>query len=231
MTGPDYTVDSSPRATNDGLRPPMEYARLSLPFEHESLLMSQHLGLQIIIRKSPLLAPILEHWNQIALPDAWLVAGAIAQTVWNHAFGLSPTHGISDIDVVYFDRDDLSEEAEAGHAARIGHLFFDLPVRVDVKNEARVHLWYEEKFGNPIEPYGSAEEAIATFPTTATAIGVRPSREGLEVSAPFGLADLMSLVVRANKAQITREIYERKAERWRAGWPGLKIESWDRQPG
>ncbi|MBZ7922339.1 nucleotidyltransferase family protein [Ensifer adhaerens] len=187
--------------------------------------------LRAIVLKSPLLSPILANWERIALPDGWLVAGAIAQTVWNHAFGLPPTHGISDIDIVYFDGDDLSEETEAGHAARIGDLFCDLPVRIDVKNEARIHLWYEEKFGTPIRPYVSTRAAIATFPTTATAIGIRPSRHGLEISAPFGLADLMSLVVRANRRQITSEIFEQKVERWRAVWPGLTVESWDRQPG
>lgn len=109
--------------------------------------------LQTIILKSPLLAPILDRWDRIALPDGWLAAGAIAQTVWNHAFDLPPTHGISDIDIVYFDGHDLSQEAEATHAKRIEGLFADLPVRIDVKNEARVHLWYEDKFGTPIRPY------------------------------------------------------------------------------
>lgn len=186
--------------------------------------------LQTIILKSPLLAPILDRWDRIALPDGWLAAGAIAQTVWNHAFDLPPTHGISDIDIVYFDGDDLSQEAEATHAKRIEGLFADLPVRIDVKNEARVHLWYEEKFGTPIRPYLSAEEAIATFPTTATAIGLRPSQGGLEICAPFGLEDLLAPIVRANKSQITRAIYERKVERWRALWPGLAIERWDVRP-
>ena len=195
--------------------------------------MSQHVDLQTIVRKSPLLSPILGNWNRVALPDAWLAAGAIAQTVWNHAFGMPPTHGINDIDIVYFDGADLSEVAEAAHATRIRNLFADLPVSIDVKNEARVHLWYKEKFGSPINPYGSVEEAIATFPTTATAVGIRPAADALDICAPFdfcapfGLGDLLAPIVRANRRQITREIYERKVNRWRALWPGLRIESWD----
>jgi len=189
--------------------------------------MSQRVDLQTIVRKSPLLSPILGNWNRIALPDAWLVAGAIAQTVWNHAFGMPPTHGINDIDIVYFDGADLSEDAEAAHATRIRNLFADLPVSIDVKNEARVHLWYEEKFGSPIKPYASIEEAIATFPTTATAVGIRPAGDGLDICATFGLGDLLAPIVRANSRQITREIYERKVNRWSAFWPGLRIEGWD----
>ncbi|WP_263491078.1 nucleotidyltransferase family protein, partial [Rhizobium sp. 3T7] len=87
--------------------------------------------LQSIVSESPLLSSILSNWDQIALPDSWLVAGAIAQTVWNHAFGFPPTHGITDIDIVYFDADNLSEAAEAEHSARIREAFSGLPVWVD----------------------------------------------------------------------------------------------------
>nr|WP_210316491.1 nucleotidyltransferase family protein [Rhizobium leguminosarum] len=173
------------------------------------------------------MSPLLERWHEIALPDAWLVAGAIAQTVWNHTFGLPLANGINDIDIVYFEANGLSEEAEADHAARIRTTFSDLPIWIDVKNEARVHLWYEAKFGYPIEPYTSTINAIATFPTTATAVGVRPHNGGLELCAPFGLSDLLGGVVRANKRQITREVYERKVDRWIKVWPELVVVSWE----
>ena len=180
-----------------------------------------------IIGSSPLLAEIIGCWPQIGLPDGCLVAGALAQTVWNQRFGLPVTHGIDDVDLVYFDADDLSEEAEADHAARIAALFRHLPVRLDVKNEARVHLWYERKFGYPIKPYRSVEEAIATFPTTASAVGVRPAGNGLDVIAPFGLADMQGGIVRPNKVQITPELYAAKVTRWLACWPGLTVVDWD----
>ena len=183
-------------------------------------------GLERIARSSPALAPVLHRWPEIGLPDAWLVAGAIAQSFWNDAFGYDPLHGLADLDLVYFDGSDLSEESEARQAARMQSLFAALPLRLDVKNEARVHLWYETKFGYPIRPYGSAADAIATFPTTATAIGLRPSGPKLEICAPFGLGDLQGLIVRPNKAQITRAIYEAKVNRWRRLWPGLTVIGW-----
>ncbi|MEF0938925.1 nucleotidyltransferase family protein [Rhizobium sp. BR 362] len=187
---------------------------------------NQFQQLQAVINESQLLSPLLQRWREIALPDAWLVAGAIAQTVWNHAFGFALANGINDIDIVYFDASDLSEDAEAKHAARIRTTFSDLPIWIDVKNEARVHLWYEAKFGYPIEPYISTADAIATFPTTATAVGVHPHDGGLELCAPFGLSDLLGGVVRANTRQITREVYERKVERWITVWPNLTVVSW-----
>jgi hypothetical protein len=92
--------------------------------------------LERVIRASPVLEPIIRRWAEVSLPDCWLVAGAIVQTVWNDAFGFDPRHGVKDADLVYFDAADLSEDTEAGHAARIETLFGDLGVHIDVKNEA-----------------------------------------------------------------------------------------------
>ncbi|WP_342630007.1 nucleotidyltransferase family protein [Nguyenibacter vanlangensis] len=188
---------------------------------------AQRAQLRSIALESPLLSSILERWEQIVLPDAWLVGGAIAQTVWNRTFGFPPTYGINDVDIVYFDADNLSEDAEALHSARIRAAFPDLPAWIDVKNQARVHHWYEAKFGYSISPYTSAGEAIATFPTTATTVGLRPGRTELELCAPYGLSDLLGSVVRPNKRQITREIYERKVERWTTSWIGLTVIGWN----
>jgi hypothetical protein len=179
-----------------------------------------------LLLASPILRPIFEQWSAISLPDCWLAAGAVAQTVWNAAFGFAPDRGLSDVDLVYFDATDLSEVAEARHADRVRNLFGDLAVRLDVKNEARVHIWYQSKFGYAISPYRSTAHAITTFPTTATAIGARPTPQGLIISAPFGLSDLFGLVVRPNKTQITRSIYEAKLARWRSIWPNLTIVDW-----
>jgi hypothetical protein len=179
---------------------------------------------------SPILAPIIQLWAEISLPDCWLVAGAIVQTVWNDAFGFDPRHGVKDADLVYFDAEDLSEDTEAGHAARISALFAGLGVHIDVKNEARVHLWYARNFGFEIAPYTSSYHAISTFPTTATAIGVQPSPNGPLIAAPFGVSDLFATIVRPNKALITRAIYEAKLARWRPLWPRLAVVDWEDEP-
>ena len=83
-------------------------------------------------------------------------------------------------------------------------------MKLDVKNQARVHVWYEQHFGYSIRPYQSLEEAINTWPTTATAVGIRRWNEEWKIYAPYGLNDLFGKIVRANKAQITQEIFEKK---------------------
>jgi hypothetical protein len=182
--------------------------------------------LRAVVSASPLLSHVLDRWPVIDLPDVWLSGSAISQTVWNAAGARAPAYGIADVDLVYFDYN-LGADCEQDHAERIAARFQDLPVRLDVKNQARVHLWYERKFGQSIRPYRSVREAIGTFPTTAAAVAIRPGREQIEIFAPFGLGDLLSLTVRPNKRQITRAIYEQKIERWRCFWPELAISSWD----
>ena len=86
---------------------------------------------------------------------------------------------------------------------------------------------YAEKFGKAQPPYVSTEDAITTFPTTATAIGVQPRPDRLHVFAPYGLSDLLGLVVRPNKKQITRSIYDAKVKKWLDRWPGLSVVDWD----
>lgn len=108
-------------------------------------------------------------------------------------------------------------------------LFSGCGVSIDVKNEARVHLWYSSKFGEQIMPYTSTWHAITTFPTTATAIGVQPAGSEFLIAAPFGLADLFDTIVRPNKVQITPAIYAAKLTRWRGLWPGLQIVDWPEQ--
>jgi hypothetical protein len=188
---------------------------------------SQETQLRAALSRSPIVATIVGRWREVGLPDGWLVAGCVAQTVWNDASGLPAGHGISDVDLVYFDGDDLSQETEAAHAARIRALFADLGLWIDVKNEARVHLWYAEKFGTVLAPYVSTEDAITTFPTTATAVGMQPRADGLHVFAPYGLSDLLGLIVRPNKKQITQAIYDAKVKKWQAKWSGLRVVPWD----
>lgn len=183
-------------------------------------------GLEAAITASPLVSAVLKRWEEVELPDGWLVAGAVVQTYWNHAFGYPPDYGIDDVDLVYFDAADLSEESEVAHTRRVESLFAGLDVRLDVKNEARVHLWYERKFGIEIAPYDDVASAIETFPTTVGSIGIRPNDQSIELFAPFGLEDLENLIVRPNKTLVSRAVYEAKVSRWRQHWPDVRYLPW-----
>lgn len=82
--------------------------------------------------------------------------------------------------------------------------------------------------GFPLD-YGinDIEDAINTWPTTATAIGMRIENNETKIYAPFGLHDLFRMVIRANKIQITKDIFEAKIAKWSAKWPSLTVIPWD----
>jgi len=182
--------------------------------------------LETVLRSNPVCAAILDGAGALGLPGWYLGAGAVAQTVWNTAHGRDPKADIADYDLVYFDGDDLSEDAELAAEQRACSAFGHFGERIDVTNEARVHLWYEAKFGVKLLPYTSAEAAILTWPTTATSIGVTRRENEFTVFAPFGTDDLRTLTVRPNKTLVTRQVYEAKVARWSAIWPGLTIIPW-----
>lgn len=162
----------------------------------------------------------------LALPGWYFGAGGVAQTVWNIRHGFEPAEGIKDYDLVYFDATDLSDESRRAVEQEVASRLSTFDVVVDVHNEARVHLWYEQRFGRRIDQYRSSEHAISTWPTTASCVGVRRDADGFVVCAPFGLSDLLGMVARPNKAIVSRDVYEEKVSRWAKRWPKLMVIPW-----
>ena len=149
--------------------------------------------------------------------------------MWNSLTGRPAGTGARDADLFYFD-DDTGWDAEDAVIRRGDGLFADLPVPVEIRNEARVHLWYGEKFGTSAPPpFRSAAEPIAGFAAVCCCVGVTVARDGrTAVHAPYGFDDLFGLVVRPNPASpAPRHLYEAKAGRWRAQWPELAVLPWE----
>ncbi|KKS15846.1 MAG: hypothetical protein UU71_C0013G0035 [Parcubacteria group bacterium GW2011_GWB1_41_6] len=186
--------------------------------------------LKEILENSENIKKILNRALSLQMPNWYLGAGCIAQTVWNSLHNFDSDTGINDFDLVYYDAEDISYESEDIYIRKSKELFKDISIPVEIRNQARVHLWYEKHFGLPIKQYKSVEEAIASWPTTSTTIGVKYNNNGeFVVCAPNGLNDLFEMIVRPNKVQITKEIYEGKVERWVKIWPKLKIISWEKE--
>jgi hypothetical protein len=171
------------------------------------------------------IALVLQNYKE---EDCYIGAGAIAQTVWNALTNRPYDYGIDDIDIAYYNPQNTEEKCENKVIEYLNQVLGACPLRLDVKNEARVHLWYRQKFGYDIKPYQSIESAIDTWPTTATSVGIRMlSDRCWEIYAPFGLDDLFDMKVVANIRQITEEIYNKKINKWVQKWPELNIYPWD----
>jgi hypothetical protein len=171
-------------------------------------------------------AQIVERLPQLDVPDAWLVSGCLFQTVWNCLAGKQPDADILDYDLFYFDDRDLSYEAEDAVIRRAAALFGDLGVDVQVRNQARVHLWYAGKFGIPCPPLRSSRDAIDHFLVAPSCLGLRQHAGAVEVYAPFGFTDLFSMTVRPNCRRDLPQVYYLKTRRWIEAWPGLTIIAW-----
>jgi len=172
---------------------------------------------------NPINRAIVERLPDLRVEDCWLVSGALFQSVWNNVTHRPPQHGIKDYDVFYFDTN-VSWEAEDGIIRRASTLFADLGAAVEVRNQARVHIWYQEKFGRSYPPLSSATEAIDRFLTANAMVGIRREAGTHAVYAPRGFADILSMTVRPNRTlNFHPDRYREKAERWRAHWPELTI--------
>lgn len=186
-------------------------------------------GEQLFLRHilaNPVNAEILRRAPQLGITDWWLTAGALFQTVWNVLDGRAPGAGIRDYDLFYFDPD-TSYEAEDAVIRRAGSLFADLAVQVEVRNEARVHLWYEEHFGTPAVPFTSTADAVDHFAAKTCCFAVTADDDGgLRTYAPFGYADLFSRKVVPNPVLAPAGVYAAKTARWAAEWPSLQIVPW-----
>jgi uncharacterized protein len=179
--------------------------------------------------KNPANLQLLQRLPQLGLNDDWLVAGSLFQTVWNLNAGRAPQAGIRDYDIFYFDASDLSEAAEAAINARASDLFADLGVTLELKNQARVHTWYEAHFGRPCPPLTSSRHGVDRFlmGSVCVAMRLRPGANDpydIELYAPNGVQDVCNGILTPNpKVQHQGDLFRRKCADYQSRWPGLTV--------
>lgn len=181
--------------------------------------------LRRIVREDPILWPALLAAREMDLPDWWIVAGAVYDTVWNVLAGRPAGHGIRDIDLFYFDPDTSWEAEDRVIRAAAGRFAATPPV--EIRNQARVHLWYADHFGHAIAPLRDCRDSIAGFAARTHAVGVRlTDGDAMEICAPFGLDDIFALRLVPNLRNPNRAPYTAKAARMKATWPEIEVVPW-----
>ena len=171
-------------------------------------------------RRNPGVATLLGRLPALDLPQCHLAAGCLFQTVWNLRGGEAPDRGIRDHDVLYWDPDTsfAAEDAAIRRAAALGA---ELGLALEVRNQARVHLWYERRFGAPCPALRSARDGVDRFLVAGTAVGIAAGTG--QVYAPYGLDDLAAGVLRVNPRHPRPALFRAKAEDYRARCPWLRI--------
>jgi hypothetical protein len=177
-----------------------------------------------IVRADPGLMHVLTTVRGLGLNDWRVFSGAVYQSVWNAVTGRPAGYGRKDFDLGYFDPD-TSWDAEDLVIKRVAAAL-DEPFRseVEVRNQARVHLWFLDRFGEPYEALTGTDEALARFVAPAFAVGVRLERDDtISIAAPFGLEDVFSLTLRPNPDRPRAKGWDRVVTSARARWPELTV--------
>jgi hypothetical protein len=177
-----------------------------------------------IVRADPGLMHVLTTVRGLGLNDWRVFSGAVYQSVWNAVTGRPAGYGRKDFDLGYFDPD-TSWDAEDLVIKRVAAAL-DEPFRseVEVRNQARVHLWFPDRFGEPYDALTGTDEALARFVAPAFAVGVRLERDDtISIAAPFGLEDVFSLTLRPNPDRPRANGWDKVVTSARARWPELTV--------
>jgi hypothetical protein len=171
-----------------------------------------------IIAQDPVGMKQLRCVRTLGLPDWCIAAGFVRNRVWDHLHGISPPRPPADIDVLYYDKDDLSKATEQEFEARLGAL---VPAPWQVRNQARMHV------PKDLPQHANSADSMTYWLETVTAVGVRlEADDRLTVVAPLGTADLLGLCCRPTAfGRSRRSEYEARiaAKRWAELWPKVRF--------
>lgn len=160
----------------------------------------------------------LELLRELNLPHGCIAAGYVRNYVWDSLHGYHSRTPLNDVDVLYFNPNDLKEKTDQNYEAQ-------LKAKVEeynwsVKNQARMHLRNGDK------AYLSVPDAMKRWPEIVTAVGVSLDWEGnIQVVAPHGLQDLFDLVVRRSPYYKDENVFRARVrdKEWLETWPRLRL--------
>lgn len=189
------------------------------------------------VRHTPWLMQALDAARQQGWASWCIGAGAVRCAVWEALHGRSagalPPASLGDMDLVYFDAWEVAQgDWQSAQALARQQLQDRLPwAQWEVVNQAAVHCWYRGADGQPVQPFASLAQAVASWPEVATCVGVYlDAGDALQLLAPLGLDDLLALRVRYNASHPERVGARTYAERmqskqWQRHWPRLEIQA------
>lgn len=182
-----------------------------------------------IIKMNKELMKILNYIEELKLPNFYIAAGSVFQTIWNYLDNKPLTNDIKDIDIIYYDNNNLTKEDEKKLEDKIIDHFNKLGMNYefDVHNEARMHLWKKENENKNVDQYINSEDAIDKWIATVHAIGITKENNTIKVYAPYGLSDIFSKTIRPIKHSAnSKELYDKKVDSWSSRFNNLTIIEW-----
>lgn len=176
-----------------------------------------------MVLQTGFLRDVLSRAQELNLPNWRVVSGALYNTVWNQLTGRPEGYGIKDVDILYYDPDTSWEAEDRAIKSATG---FPIEPPVELRNQARVHLWFARHFGYEIAPITSVEDGIDRFASTTHCVGLRLVDGHYDLYAPYGLRSIFEMKVQPNPLQNNKATHDAKGARQKAMWPELEIVSW-----
>ncbi|WP_394888671.1 nucleotidyltransferase family protein [Mesorhizobium sp. AaZ16] len=101
-------------------------------------------------------------------------------------------------------------------------------LRSEIRNQARVHLWYPERFfGRQCPAYRSSSHSLSYFSSKTHAVGVRLAGTGeFEVTRHSASTISFSFRIVPNRVIDNRVTHEEKAARAKQRWPEISVVPW-----
>ena len=175
--------------------------------------------IKLTVESDDSMMQVLRAAASLDLPDWWIGAGFLRNRVWDEIEGNKPQKP-RDIDLVYFDKSDISISSEQKFEQKLYQLCPDYDW--EVRNQVRMHV------KNDDPPYTSTVDAISKWVETATCVAVRLVDDELEFLYCHGSDDLLNMIARPVKEYRTPDkiqyFHKRITEKnWRERWPSLEI--------
>ncbi|MFZ0371158.1 MAG: nucleotidyltransferase family protein [Halobacillus sp.] len=173
------------------------------------------------IKEDEWMMDILKAVKTLNLPDWWICAGFVRSKIWDVIHNYNWRTPLPDIDVIYFDTNNVCEAEEEKIEENLKTIITSIPW--SVKNQARMHT----KSG--MTPYSSSVDGISNFPETVTSLGVKINEnDDVILTAPWGVDDVVNLEVRPTPVYDTKErrefyIHRVITKNWSEKWDRLKV--------
>lgn len=177
-----------------------------------------------LVKTDEWMLKILEAVKSLELPDWWIWSWFIRNKVWDylHWYKQKTLIETSDIDVVYYDIENLDEQIEKKFEEKLNQL---VPwENWSVKNQARMH------FMNNLPQYKSSLDAMANWPETVTSIWIKiDENNNIIFETAHWIDDLINLEIRPtpifkSKPEMLEKYKKRVTDKnWNKYWPKLKF--------
>ncbi|MDA0384421.1 nucleotidyltransferase family protein [Vibrio owensii] len=159
----------------------------------------------------------MECARSLALPDCYIAAGFVRNLVWDHLHHKPQPTPLNDLDIVYFDPNELDDKAALIYEAQLTAMMPEF--NWQVRNQANMHLRNGDK------PYQSTLDAMSYWPEKETAVAARLNeKKQIECISAFGFESLFEGQITYNPKR-TLTLFQSRVEskNWLITWPQLQV--------